>query len=296
MKPDTGVHQCYFPPTSPGSSTIPVMVIAMLPELDGAGASIATGSDASISAEVPRWSDVPPSRIIARSEACLIDNYTLTCLNAIIQGRTMRKLVFFNIARMEKYQGLAQDKAVGGGSYPQQHGFGAEIFNFQHFHNTMYGFVEPGWTTVLKLINITKLGAHRMEQSVSGILVIWVARHPQKKTLVVGWYEDAKIYRKRQPPPPNLSRKQPDGRDAPYCVEADRKDCLLIPHSARDFQIFRAAELKAAGIAPQELKRPGGIGQSNIYYGQDWYGNYIKPRLLQYVAKWKAQKHLSVSI
>jgi hypothetical protein len=64
----------------------------------------------------------------------------------------------------------------------------------------------------------------------------------------------------------------------------------------RDFQILRAAELKAAGIAPANLKYAGGIGQSNIYYGQDWYGSQIKPRVLEYVAMWARQRHLAVPI
>ena len=142
----------------------------------------------------------------------------------------MDKIVFFNIACMKKYQGLVGDMAVHGGDYVNQHGFGGEIFNFQHFRDKMYGFVEAGWKPELKCINITKLGARRTDQSVSDILVIWVARHPEnKKTVAVGWYENAKVYRERQRPPANSQRRQPDGQDAPYFVEAEKENCLLIP-------------------------------------------------------------------
>lgn len=203
----------------------------------------------------------------------------------------MDKIVFFNIAWMKRYQGLVGDSAVYGGSYVNQHGFGAEIFNSQHFRDKMYGFVEAGWKPP-KCINITKLGARRADQSVSDILLIWVARQPYgEKTLVVGWYENAKVYRARQKPPANSHRKQPDGHDAPYCVEAEKGNCLLIPQNMRDFQILRATDLIPAG-----QKNAGGIGQSNIYYAQDWYGNQVKPRVLEYVAMWKRQKHLSVPI
>lgn len=210
----------------------------------------------------------------------------------------MGEIVFFNIAWMKKYQGVhSGDTPVHGGSFVNEHRFGGEIFNFQHFQGTMYGFVEAGWTPVRKCIRITRLGARRTDQSVPGILVIWVARHPDdKKTLVVGWYENAKVYKERQTPPPNSPRKDPSGDDAPYCAEAERRDCLLIPQDRRDFQILRAAELGVAGLAPNGLKNPGGIGQSNIHYGQDWYGNQIKPKILDYVATWKSQKHLSVPI
>lgn len=209
----------------------------------------------------------------------------------------MDKIVFFNIACMKKYQGLVGDMAVHGGDYVNQHEFGGEIFNFQHFHDKMYGFVEAGWKPEPKCINITKLGARRTDQSVSDILVIWVARQSYGgKTLVVGWYGNAKVYRARQKPPANSHRKQPDGDDAPYCVEAEKENCLLIPQNMRDFQILRAAELRATGLIPAGQKNAGGIGQSNIYYAQDWYGNQVKPRVLEYVAMWKRQKHLSVPI
>jgi len=208
----------------------------------------------------------------------------------------MDKMVFFNVAWMKRYQGLVRDTPVNGGIYVEQYGFGGEIFNFQHFRDKMYGFVETGRIPPRR-INITKLGARRMDRSVSDVLVIWVARHPYtKKTLVVGWYENATVYKARQTPPANSHRKQPDGQYAPYCVEAEKKNCLLIPEEMRDFQVLRAMELMKAKIAPGNLRHAGGIGQSNVYYAQDWYGNQVKPRVLEYVAMWKGQSHLSVSI
>lgn len=202
----------------------------------------------------------------------------------------MDKIVFFNIAWMKRYQGVIGDTPVGGGSYVPQHGFGAEIFNFRHFQEKMYGFVEPGWEP-LKCINITRLGAQRADHSLSDTSVIWVARQPSGgKTVVVGWYENAKVYRERQTPPANSHRKQPDGQDAPYFVEANKGNCLLIPQGRRDFRILRATESRARRY------EAGGIGQSNIWYARDPYGTQIKSQLHQYIAKWKAQKHLSVPI
>jgi 5-methylcytosine-specific restriction protein A len=197
---------------------------------------------------------------------------------------------------MKKYQGLVGDRPAHGGDYVNQHEFGAEIFNFQHFRDKMYGFVEAGWKPP-KCINITRLGARRTDQSVSNILVIWIARQSSGgRTVVVGWYENARVYRERQRPPANSHRRQPDGQDAPYFVEADKNSCLLIPANMRDFEVSRAAEVKKAQVVPLDINHPGGIGQSNIYYGQDWYGNQIKPRVLEYIAIWKRQKDLAVPI
>jgi len=203
--------------------------------------------------------------------------------------RDTDNMVIFNTGWMKRYEGVtAADPLIGGGKYTVLHKHGDEEFNFQHFKNTMYGFVEPGYEPVAKRIAIERLGAGRDAVSVSGILVIWVARHPElRKTIVVGWYENAKIYRQRQTPPLGSGRMMPDGHRAGYFAEAQKENCLLIPHDKRDFQILRAAEVRAARIAPQGLKKAGGIGQSNIYYADDVYGDLIKPELLKYVADYK---------
>jgi hypothetical protein len=186
----------------------------------------------------------------------------------------MDKMVFFNVAWMKRYQGLVGDTAVNGGYFVNQYGFGVEMFNFQHFRDNIYGFVEAGWKPVPKCINITKLDARRTDQSVSDILVIWVARQPHRektaKTLVVGWYENAKVFRERQTPPLGSHRTLPDNKDAPYFAEAQRQDCLLIPDSMRALQILRATE---PGVGPYKA---GGIGQSNIWYAQDPYGTQME--------------------
>jgi len=151
----------------------------------------------------------------------------------------------------------------------------------------MYGFVEAGWKPKPKCINITKLGARRSEQSISGILVIWVAKQSdQRPTLVVGWYKDAKVYRERQEPPVDSNRKQPNGEGASYFVEADKKNCLLIPSNKRDFEILRASGRKGAG----------GIGRSNIWHADDSYGAQIKPKVLEYIAEWERQRQLAVRL
>lgn len=199
------------------------------------------------------------------------------------------QIVFFNIAWMDKYQGPAT--ATHGGGYVTKHGFGCEAFNFQHFGGKMYGFVKVGGGPQMG-IRILKLGSQRAAHSVSGILVIWTARHPASaETRVVGWYEDAVIYRHRQAAPPGSHRRLPNGQDAPYHTTAQKMNCLLIPPHKRDLRILRAAELRAAG-----RQSDGGIGQSNIWYAHDAYGGGVKQTVLDYIAQWNTRKHLSVPL
>lgn len=190
----------------------------------------------------------------------------------------LNRIVFFNTSWMDAYQGPAP--AAHGGGWVKTHGYGGEMFNFQPFQSRIYGYVEPGDG---RRIDITRLGARRSAGSVSGILVIWVARHKDKsETVVVGWYKNAKVYREAQVLPGCLYRTDPQGNAVPYRVEAEPEGSLLIPPDKRGFRIFRTAEVKKH--APTYLERPGGIGRSHIYYGQDWYGNQVKPKVLQYIA------------
>jgi len=189
----------------------------------------------------------------------------------------MDKMVFFNIAWMKYYRGVTSDDTPKrGGEYVEEKGFGSEVYNFQPYNSKMYGFVEAGWNDgeLLCNININKLGAHRGDDRVSGILVVWVARHGDHPgTVVVGWYENAIIHRERQNAPLGANRKLPDGEDAIYFAEADQQNCRLIPSNARNFNIQRA--------------RKGGIGQKNIWYANSQFGKKVKTEILEYIKSWE---------
>lgn len=185
----------------------------------------------------------------------------------------MSKVVFFNVAWMKEYKGVTSDDIpVHGGKYIENHGYGSEVYNFQPFRGRMYGFVEAGWKPKLRCIDITKLGASKWDQSVPGILVVWVARHPHSpRTLLVGWYKNATVYRERQKPPEGSNRKLPDGEDASYFAEADEQNCYLMPADRRDFSIPRGKE---------------GLGQKNIWYAHSRLGRKIRTEVLEYISKW----------
>ena len=43
----------------------------------------------------------------------------------------MNKILFFNIAWMDRYQGNSDDKMQGGGKHIEKYGWGGEMFNFK---------------------------------------------------------------------------------------------------------------------------------------------------------------------
>lgn len=183
------------------------------------------------------------------------------------------RMVFFKVGWMDRYQGISgSDTISSGGAYVAEHGYGHEIFNFQPFQNTVYGYVQPPghkdqWEAAR--INLTRLGALADDESVTGVLTVWVATSPSGGAFVVGWYKNATIYRNWQPPPPGSARRHSD-TDCGYYVTASTKDAVLIPPDERVFSI------------PQKGK--GNFGRSNIWYADDPSKHrQLRLNILQYI-------------
>ena len=168
-------------------------------------------------------------------------------------------MIFLRVGRMEHYQGIVDgDDIRGGGAYVVEHGYGHEIFNFQQFQGLVYGYVQPtrgGHNRSGEAgINITRLGASASNESVAGVLAIWVATHPEGGACVVGWYRNATVFRNWQPPIPNLGREYA-GQEFGYYVTAQSNDATRLPKDERVFSI------------PQ--RGQGAFGRSNVWYADD---------------------------
>jgi Domain of unknown function (DUF3883) len=158
-------------------------------------------------------------------------------------------ILFCNVGWMERYQGLRSgDQIIGGGAYVKQERRGGEVCNFSPYKNELYGYVQtPGGGC----ININRIGANKNDDSIDGVTVVWLARHPLKRTVIIGWYKDATVFRHYQEPitvPPAQSQNDIDG----YWIKAPFASATLLPIDARVFEIPRGVE--------------GGIGISNVWY------------------------------
>src|SRR5438128_1375943 len=108
----------------------------------------------------------------------------------------MDKMIFLNVGWMPTYSGPG--KITGGGKYVTIHGYGHEMLNFKAFAGKMYGTAAvPRYGA----IRLERLGAAKGAEFVDGVLVLWVA-----KSHIVGWYKNARVYRRSQPPPKNSGR------------------------------------------------------------------------------------------
>ena len=160
-----------------------------------------------------------------------------------------RRVLFVRIGWMRFYDGPTphDEKPIGGGSYTEGH-IGHEAYNFREASGSLYGYFQPSHETIcLERIDPSGAGADHL----SGVLVAMIACRVKGGQVIVGWYRDATVFRKKKPHSPG----KPEGYG--HFCSSKRKDCVLLPEYNRTFEI------------PQGK---GGLGQANICYDRDTKG------------------------
>lgn len=180
-------------------------------------------------------------------------------------------MVFFRVGWMDKYRGVtAHDTITGGGAYVKEHDFGFEAFNYLPFDGNVYGWVMPGSSSqvpnpssnlpptlsgnAFANIKLRRIGASSADESLSNVIVIWVATSPEGGAYVVGWYQNATVLMQPQEAPTGSERKH-DGMTVGYVTTAKATDAVLLPKDERVIQVPQRGE--------------GNFGQSNMWYADD---------------------------
>ncbi|MER8605860.1 DUF3883 domain-containing protein [Mesorhizobium sp. M1233] len=153
-----------------------------------------------------------------------------------------------HVVWMPRYAG-EDDVHAGGFDYVQDEGYGHELLNFQTLEGNCYGYVQ----TRTGVIKISRLGADKDDTFVDGVTIIWTAPHPNGGRVVVGWYRNARVYKRRQRG--QLKGRYKDGRRVGYLVQASAEDCFLVPERDRGF------------VVPH--KGPGQPGQASVFYPEE---------------------------
>lgn len=164
------------------------------------------------------------------------------------------RILYCRVGWMTSYKGSQLEKPIGGGKYNKDN-IGYECYNYLGCNNMYYGFVEVG---VNKTIHIDKISKDNKDY-VDNVLVIWVAKKREGGQCIVGWYNNAKVYRELQKVPDDVMESRKLKSHSVYNIFSDQ--VYLIEPQERNFQI-------------------NGMGHSNIWYGntktnQEVY-SYIK--------------------
>lgn len=165
------------------------------------------------------------------------------------------KILFCRIGWCTSYNGDPDDRPIGGGSYNDSD-IGHEIHNYKSFRGRYYGYVR-----VRNSININKFEPDATDKT-NNVLVVWCSTKPSSKGLVVvGWYNNATVYRYEQVVPADaMSNRFSDEHDA-YIISSD--DAFLLPANERLFPI-------------------DGFGSSMIYYGNDELNQKVEDYINNY--------------
>lgn len=179
----------------------------------------------------------------------------------------MTKMLFCRIGWMPDYRG--ERDIQGGGEFVDEHGYGFELYNFlPDDQGNLYGYVRAG-----RKMSIERLGTRPKADSVSAVLVIWVATHPSGGMRIVGWYRNATVFRSLQPCPGHLidERPLPENDKWGFNIFAKCGDAVFLPEDHRTFRI------------PQATERSAGMGNRNIWYADDPKDQQLCQKVLAYI-------------
>jgi Domain of unknown function (DUF3883) len=150
-------------------------------------------------------------------------------------GRT----VIFHTRWMQYYAGPEEDLPPTSFRWPAANGeVGGEISNFQPLDGICYGYVPfHSLTKLSKIDSGVNLGA----DSIANVLVVFTATTIGDGAKIVGWYENATIYKGQIP--------RPIGDRSPCKATVDAQRAFLIPANGREFSVPRMQK-GYPGISP----------------------------------------------
>lgn len=178
------------------------------------------------------------------------------------------RVLFCNIAWMKFYRGkmVGFDEPISSAEYVRLFGEGHEQYNFDTVSLDDGVEVCLGYFSTKSMDGQkdNKLHIERIEGVSSeadfakNVLVIWCA--PQyttdKRTVVVGWYKNATVFREYQ------DMEFDEGYIQYYNVLANADDCVLLPFAERNRYCWNVPRKHKKGAA-------FGFGQANQWYASE---------------------------
>lgn len=162
--------------------------------------------------------------------------------------------IFCNINWMKNYQGItAEDQPMHEGNLVKDISDVFEKNNFLDFNGRCYGYVRTGGEIHLdQHFKSVSEGTKFM----GGVTVVFCAAINEEELQVVGWYENATVYKEM------VTMPLYDEEYLYFNFMADSKDCYLVQEEDRDFIIKR----------PRPSRQGKTMGRSNLWYAKSAYG------------------------
>lgn len=182
----------------------------------------------------------------------------------------MALILFCNVAYMQYYDfDLIKETPKHGGQYVADTGDAFEKHNFHICEDgQIRGFVETKYRDSYSSgkqpnqIRIENIDAHyKNADKIDGVTVIFCAHSDTlKKSVIIGWYKNATVYRKR----PEYNGRQ-------YNIECSSENAFLLDEDSRTFVVPRAAQ---DGF---------GFGQANVWYAKEEQASAFVASVFKYI-------------
>ena len=182
----------------------------------------------------------------------------------------MNRILFCNVAYMQYYDfDVIKETPKHGGLYVLTTGDAIEKLNFHICEDgKIRGFVETKYRdsytsgkkpNQLKIENIDP--KYKNSESIDGVTVVFCAHSDlHKKSVIVGWYNNAVVFRNR-----------PMYRGRQYNIECAAENAFLVDEDRRTF------------IIPRASKDGVGFGQSNLWYAKDEKAKEFIKEVFEYI-------------
>ena len=161
-------------------------------------------------------------------------------------------LLFAHISWMPEYSGRAAERIFSTHGWVLKNNKAQERSNFKQVEGRFLGYVPVRSKATVDSpgeINITRLDAAARDH-VDGVTVVWFANHPRNpsQAFVVGWYRNARVYRRSQ----FLGTRE-------YRMACAVGDATLLSEDVREFLVPHRRSIEGT-------TRGYGYGHSSIWY------------------------------
>lgn len=198
-----------------------------------------------------------PQRPIKISDE--LSNYINKYFNSGYDIMTKKRILYCRIGYMKNYNGIIDDIGPKGGGAYNKENIGHEIYNFSESDGRFYGYVQPPSNS----INIKRID-YRIsdnDEKIEDVLVVWVATKDNFGQCIVGWYENATVYKNLKYITENIINQR-------FKCEASNYN-----------EYYITSEKATLVLEDRRNERISGMGQANI-----WFGNLeTNERVLNYI-------------
>lgn len=192
------------------------------------------------------------------------------------------RIIFCNVTYLRYYDGreAGELKPKKGGRWVRENEDAHEKWNFLNMDGICYGYVQ-GNSDQMHIEKLDKI--YTQQDEADDITVVWCASNEDNKTVVVGWYEHATVYRYLQ----DMQITPVTGIERCFWFSTKAENAYLLAEEDRVLEIGRASKTGAGT----------GFGQQNYWYAESSFANEnVIPAVLEFIKNNRDKRINTLSI